>query len=60
MKKDQVLGIIRHLLTTVGGFVGAKGWLSDDLITEVSAGVLIVIGTIWSIVTKMKKEVNDK
>lgn len=55
MKKEQILGIIRHALTTVGGFFIAKGYLSESLIEEISAGALIIIGTVWSIIEKLKK-----
>jgi hypothetical protein len=49
---SQILGIIRHLLTFVGGILVAKGTLSDATATQIIGGVVSLIGLIWSIVTK--------
>jgi hypothetical protein len=52
MKKEQVLGIIRHTLTFVGGLLVMKGIVDEATVTEVVGGVLTLTGTIWSIVVK--------
>jgi hypothetical protein len=52
MKKEQVLGIIRHTLTFVGGLLVMKGLVDEATVTEVIGGVLTLTGTIWSIVVK--------
>jgi hypothetical protein len=52
MKKEQVLGIIRHTLTFVGGLLVMKGIVDEATVTEVIGGVLTLTGTIWSIVVK--------
>lgn len=52
MNKEQVLGIVRHLLTFVGGIVITKGLLDEALYTELVGGVMTLVGTIWSIVSK--------
>jgi hypothetical protein len=52
MKKDQVLGIIRHILTFAGGFVVAKGFADDALVQEAIGGLVTIIGAIWSITAK--------
>jgi hypothetical protein len=56
MKMEQVMGIIRHILTFVGGVVVAKGLVDEALITEIIGGTLTLIGGIWSIVSKIKTE----
>jgi len=52
MTKDAILGIFRHLLTFGGGFIAAQGWASADEITGGVAGILTLIGIIWSIIEK--------
>jgi len=54
--KDQVLGIIRHALTFVGGIVIANGLVEDALFQEIAGGVMTLIGAIWSIASKKKAE----
>lgn len=52
MKKEQVLGIVRHILTFVGGIAIAKGIIDETVFTELSGGLLTLIGAIWSVVSK--------
>jgi len=52
MNKDQVLGIIRHTLTFVGGFLVTKGLLEAGLMTEIIGGVVTLVGAVWSVVAK--------
>ena len=54
MNQDVVMGIIRHGLTFVGGYLIAKGMISDAAAAEISGLVMTAIGTIWSIVVKVK------
>ena len=52
MNKEQVLGLIRHTLTFVGGIIIAHGVTSEALTTELIGGIMTVVGSIWSIVSK--------
>jgi hypothetical protein len=52
MNKEQVLGLLRHVLTFVGGIVIAKGLIDESLYTELVGGVATLVGTVWSIVSK--------
>lgn len=54
MNKEQVLGVIRHALTFVGGFVIALGYADESLVTEITGGAIAAVGGIWSIVIKVK------
>lgn len=54
LSKEQVLGIIRHTLTFVGGIVIARGLVDETLVTEIIGGVLTLTGSIWSIIDKSK------
>lgn len=52
--REQVLGIIRHTLTFVGGIFIAKGTVDETAVTEIIGGVVTLVGAIWSIVVKNK------
>lgn len=52
LSKEQVLGIIRHALTFIGGIVVMKGITDETTVTEIVGGVVTLVGAIWSIVDK--------
>ena len=54
LTQEQVLGIVRHILTFGGGILVAKGLLDEGMVTEISGAVITLIGAIWSIVAKNK------
>ena len=45
--KDTILSIIRHTLTFGGGFLVAKGLLSDSTIATAIPAVVTAIGAVW-------------
>lgn len=52
--KDQVLGLIRHALTFVGGVIVAKGLVDEGMFQEVLGGIMTLVGAGWSIASKKK------
>jgi len=56
MNKEQVLGIVRHALTFIGGILLTKGIIDESALNEVIGGAITLTGTIWSIVEKNKAE----
>jgi len=52
MKKEQVLGVLRHSLTFIGGLLVAKGLVDDALVAELSGAILTLVGGAWSILVK--------
>lgn len=52
MTKDRVLGIVRHVLTFGGGLLVAQGWADDATVQTIVAGVIALVGTVWSVVDK--------
>ncbi len=54
MKKEVILGIVRHTLTFAGGILVAKGLLEQGVLTEIIGGVMTVVGGIWSVIDKTK------
>jgi hypothetical protein len=54
LTKEQVMGIVRHTLTFVGGIVVAKGYIDSSTLTEIIGGSVTLAGAIWSIINKNK------
>lgn len=52
MNKEQILGVVRHGLTVVGGFLVAKGTLSEQALIELVGGLVSIIGFAWSFFSK--------
>lgn len=52
LTKEQILGIIRHALTFVGGIFVMKGLIEETLVNEIVGGAMTLTGAIWSIVEK--------
>jgi len=54
MQKEQILGIVRHTLTFIGGALVAKGLTTDVLSNELIGAAMTLIGGVWSIISKNK------
>lgn len=54
MKKTQILSILRHTLTFLGGIVVMKGVIDETTATEIIGGVVTLVGLIWGVVDKTK------
>jgi len=52
--KEQLLGIVRHSLTFIGGILITKGLIDEGMVNELIGGVITLTGAIWSIVAKNK------
>jgi hypothetical protein len=52
MTKEQILGVVRHLLTFFGGILVTKGLVDETIVTEIIGGLSTLIGAIWSFFSK--------
>lgn len=52
LSKEQIMGIIRHGLTFVGGILIMKGLATDSVVSDIIGAVMTLTGSIWSIVDK--------
>lgn len=52
MTKEQVLGVVRHGLTFLGGLLVTKGLLDEGMLQEVIGAVMTLVGAGWSISAK--------
>jgi hypothetical protein len=55
LTKEQLLGIIRHSLTFVGGILIMKGVVDEATWAEAVGGAITLGGAIWSITHKKEK-----
>jgi hypothetical protein len=54
MNKEQIMGIIRHTLTFVGGILVIKGVTTEAISQEVIGTVITAIGAVWSLISNKK------
>lgn len=54
MKKEQILGVLRHTLTFLGGLIVMKGYLDETMLTEIVGGIITLVGSVWSVIEKIK------
>jgi hypothetical protein len=52
LTKEQIMGIIRHGLTFVGGILVMKGLVDDTMVSEIIGGIMTLTGAVWSIIDK--------
>lgn len=52
MTKEQILGIIRHGLTFIGGILVLKGFTDNGTVQELIGAALSLVGIVWSVVSK--------
>lgn len=52
MKKAQLLGIARHVLTIVGGGLVSKGVVEANIAEELIGVGMSIVGIFWSIKNK--------
>lgn len=57
--KDAILGVIRHLLTSIGGGLVAGGLATQDDLTTAIAAVMTLIGFAWSLWDKKSRQQSD-
>jgi hypothetical protein len=55
MTKEQIFGVVRHILTFAGGFLVVKGYFDEAILNELIGGTIALAGTVWSIIDKNKK-----
>jgi hypothetical protein len=52
MTQDDILGILRHVLTTAGGALVTDGVLSSSQLQDGVGAVIVIAGIAWSLVNK--------
>lgn len=52
MSQDDILAILRHVLTTAGGALVTDGVLSASQLQDGVGAVIVIAGIAWSLVNK--------
>jgi hypothetical protein len=60
MNKEQILSLIRHILTSVGIFFVIKGDIDEGIITEIIGSVIALVSVIWGIFDKSESQMMKK
>jgi peptidoglycan hydrolase-like protein with peptidoglycan-binding domain len=58
MTWDQINGVVRALLTAIGGYLVGKGLIDQTTATELVGAVLTIGGALWSIVSNRPKVIS--
>jgi hypothetical protein len=51
VQKEQILGLVRHGLTFIGGILVAKGLASEGQIMDMVGMLMTFVGTLWSVIS---------
>lgn len=54
MNKDMILGIVRHVLTALGGALATNGTVTSSELEAGIGAVITLAGLAWSIAAKKK------
>lgn len=57
MTSDQITGILRAILTAIGGYFVAKGLVDQATATAIVGAVLTLVGAAWSIYSNRPKTI---
>lgn len=53
MTQEQIMGLVRHGLTAVGGAAVMLGWMDEGTVTQIVGAAMTLIGFAWSMYTKV-------
>ena len=52
MNREQLMGIVRHIVTAIGGVGVSAGYLSESDVTTLAGGVAILVRLAASFIVK--------
>jgi hypothetical protein len=50
--RDQLMSLVRHIISVIGGILVAKGVLSDSVAFEIGGALVAIASLVWSVVDK--------
>lgn len=53
---EQVLGVVRHLLTVAAGIAITNGYLDSETAVQITGWLLAGAGILWSIISNKTQE----
>lgn len=52
MNREAILGVVRHVLTTAGGYLAGSGVLNASEVEAAAGAITVLVGVVWSIFDK--------
>lgn len=56
MNGEQIAGIVRAVISAVGGYLIGKGLVDAATVTAVAGAAATIAAAVWSVVSKKKPE----
>jgi len=53
---EKIQGLLRHILTFVGGYLVTSGIIDEAILSEVVGAIITITGFVWSWIGKDKEE----
>jgi hypothetical protein len=60
LNKEQILALIRQILTTVGVILVSNGVLSEGIVLEITGSVITLLSVFWSVFDKSETQLQKK
>lgn len=60
MNREQILGILRHVLTAVGMIIAVKGYTDEATVTTIIGAIMTAVSGVWSIFDKSEGQTAKK
>lgn len=60
LNKEQILSIIRQVLTTTGAILITTGLMKEGMTTEILGIIMTLVSAVWSIVDKTDASMAQK
>lgn len=57
---DKVSGLLRHVLTFLGGYLVTQGVIDEAILSEVVGAIITIVGFVWSWKNKDEGEVIEE
>jgi len=51
---DKIEGLLRHVLTFLGGYLVTSGVIDESILMEVVGAITTIVGFAWSFISKDK------
>lgn len=53
---EKIQGLLRHILTFVGGYLVTSGIIDEAILSEVVGAIITITGFVWSWIGKDKEK----
>ena len=51
---EKILGLLRHLITFVGGWLVARGKIDEPTLESIGGGIITIVGVVFSLLAPEK------